>query len=230
MSVSGLSKKSPTSGRLPPKISGQGVKPTAITAQKPTKLPDVLAYPKFHSLDVVEPVIKDHLIYVIRHYGRDGIAVLILRDPNNDRITVLCGDWNGNNIDLDGDNANHITQAALVFVQEDLPLFMKTMHAINLRQAQFFLAIDDEGRLTLTDIQIAFNKLAGPGMVRDIFGKIYRTQEVLKIEPADERALEFIRKGTGTYEGDLVIKPSKFTTFGPTVEDSIIPLYAEVRR
>ncbi len=220
----------------PPKISG-GIKSGRLprTAQeapvkKPVVLPSVLSYPKFHHMAVCEAVLKDHLCYVIRHYGTEGISVLILREPKSDKVTVLCGDWKGNNINLDGDSGDRIIQAALVFVQEDLPLFMQVMHSIKLPQAQFFLALDAEGNLVLTDIQVSLNKLAGPGMVRDIFGKVYRTQEVLKVEPLDDRAIEYIAKGTGTYEGDLIIKPSKFTSFSPAADGAIIPLYAEVRR
>lgn len=156
--------------------------------------------------------------------------MLVVRDPRKDNVTVLCGDWKGNNIDLVDDSANRIVQAALVFLQEDLPLFMQVMQSIRLTQAQFFLSLNDENCLTLTDIQVSLNKLTGPGMVRDIFGRVYKTQEVIKVEPMDERALEYVAKGTGSYEGDLIIKPSKFTTFSPTAEDEIIPLYAEVRR
>lgn len=200
-------------------------------------MPKVLPYPKMQHMAVAEAVLKDHLCYVLRHYGNDGIAVLILRNPKQDQIAVLCGDWKGNNIDLDGDSTDRLVQAALVFVQEDLKLFLELMHYIKLPQAQFFLALDAEGNLILTDIavvqiaqQVAMTKMVGPGMVRDLFGKIYRTQEVLKVEALDDRAIEYIAKGTGTYEGDLIIKPSKYTTFSPTDDDGIIPLYAEVRR
>lgn len=225
----------------PPKISG-GVKSGRLPrgpapAPKPVVLPKVMPYPKLHHMGVAEAVLKDHLCYVIRHYGNEGISVLILRDARQDKITVLCGDWQGNNLDLDGDSNNRLIQAALVFVQEDLKLFMELMHSIKLPQAQFFLALDAEGNLILTDIavvqisqQVVMTKLAGPGMVRDLFGKIYRTQEVLKVEPLDDRAIEYIAKGTGTYEGDIIIKPSKYTTFSPGANDAIIPLYAEVRR
>lgn len=225
----------------PPKISGtvkSGRLPRGpAPAPKPMSLPKVLTYPKLHHLDVSGTLLKDRLCYIIRHYGNEGLSVLILRDIKQDRVTVLCGDWKGNNIDLHGDSTDRLVQAALVFVREDLKLFLELMRSIRLPQAQFFLALDAEGNLILTDIavchvadQVLMTKITGPGMVRDLFGKIYRTQEVLKVEPLDDRAIEYIGKGAGTYEGDLIIKPSKYTTFSPGADDEIIPLYAEVRR
>jgi hypothetical protein len=83
--------------------------------------------------------------------------------------------------------------------------------------------------LLLVDVQVSLNKMAGPGMLRDVFGKIYPTQEVLKIESLDDRAIEYIEKGTGNYEGELIIKPSKFSVFSPNTE-LLVPLYVEVKR
>ncbi len=212
--------KQPTSGKV-----------ARVVVPPPAKaLPKVLSYPKLHSLDSTIPHLKDHTCYVIKHYGHEGISVVIVRQPKQDSVAVLCGDWYGNNLDLDGDSTDRLVQAALVFVNEDLPLFINTMKTINITQAEFFFALDSENRLMLVDIQISLNKLTGPGMVRDLFGNVYRTQEVVKVENLDDRAVEYIGKGTGNYEGDLIIKPSKFTTFSPTAEDAIVPLYAEVRR
>lgn len=225
--ASGTSK--PVSGRLPPKISGRSAV-AKLPEKKPVVLPKVLLYPKFSDLQTASKIIKDRLCYIIRHYGNVGISVLILRDPKKDSVVILCGDWYGNNLDLDNKSPDRLVQASLVFLREDVALFLKTMQLIKLDQAQFFLALDENSQLVLVDIQFKFDQLCGPGMVRDIFGKIYRTQEILKIEALDDRALEFIEKGTGNYDGELIIKPSKFTTFSPTLESPIIPLYAEVRR
>jgi hypothetical protein len=99
------------------------------------------------------------------------------------------------------------------------------MKLIGLPQAQYFLSLDDE--LTLVDMQVSLNKLAGPGMLRDIFSRRYPTQEVIKVEPFDDRVIEYAQRGTGTYEGDLIIKPSRFATIA---EDDLVPLYTEIRR
>lgn len=191
-------------------------------------LPKVLAYPTLHPLDTTLPLIRNRLCYVIRHYGTQGLSVLIARKPSEDKVAVLCGDWKGNNIDL-VDETEPLVQAAMVFLREDLVLFLRVMQLTKLTQVQFFLALDGEGLLTLVDMQVSANKLAGPGFVKDFFGKIYRTQEIIKVEPIDDRAVEYLNKGTGSYEGDLILKTSKFSTFhSETVSD--MPTYTEIKR
>ena len=226
MSTSGSFK--PVSGRVPPKISGRRT-PAPPPAPKKVPLPPIFPYPTVHAFADCEAHLKGHLCYVIRHYGQQGISVMILREPDKDGVAVKCGDWHGRDLDIQ-DAKDPLVPAAVVFLQHDLPLFLEVMQKINLPQAQFFLAVGEDGALTLVDLQISTNKLAGPGMVRDIFGRIYKTQEVLKVEPMDDRALEYINKGTGTYDGDLIIKPSKFTLFAPSDAENIVPLYSQVKR
>lgn len=197
--------------------------------KKVKALPKVLPYPTLHPLATTLPLIKNRLCYIIRHYGTHGLSVLIARTPKEDKVAVLCGDWNGNNIDLVGDDKDPMVQAAIVFIQQDLKLFLHAMKLIKVDQAQFFLALDKEGHLTLVDMQVTANKLAGPGFIKDFFGKIYRTQEVLKVEAMDDRAVEYLEKGTGSYEGDLIIKTSKFSTFHSDAA-SDMPMYTEIKR
>jgi hypothetical protein len=191
-------------------------------------LPQVLPYPSFYPLTVALPHLRGRLVYLLRHYGTVGISVLIYREPSRDNVTVICGDWSGNSLDLVGVQPTVLTEACLKFIKDDLPTFLRMMQLTKLPQAQFFLAIR-EGSLLLVDVQVSLNKMAGPGMLRDVFGKIYPTQEVLKIESLDDRAIEYIEKGTGNYEGELIIKPSKFSVFSPNTE-LLVPLYVEVKR
>jgi hypothetical protein len=176
------------------------------------------------ALERTLPLIRDHLMYVIRWYKQDGISVLVQRDPKRDSVVVMYGDWAGNPLDLE-DFDDEKVNACLKFTKSDLGLFVEMMKLIGLPQAQYFLSLDDE--LTLVDMQVSLNKLAGPGMLRDIFSRRYPTQEVIKVEPFDDRVIEYAQRGTGTYEGDLIIKPSRFATIA---EDDLVPLYTEIRR
>lgn len=218
----------PPSGSFKQPQSGRVIKGPA--PKKAMVLPQVLAYPHFHPLDATLSLIKDRLCYVIRHYGYGGLSVLIVRNPKDDKTAVLCGDWKGNSIDIVADSSDPLTQAALVFINDDLKLFLEAMYRIKLLQGQFFFAIDADANLTLVDLQISLNKFAGPGFIRDLFGRAYRTQEVLKVEVIDDRAIEYIGKATGNYEGDLLLKPSKFTSFNPTTTITDVPLYIEIKR
>jgi len=191
-------------------------------------LPKIFQYPHVHRFDQVVPYLKSHLCYVFRHYGNDGIAAAVIRKPKEDKVAIMFGDWSGNNLELDSPKPSKHKDAAIEFAQRDFAIILKLMQAVHIQQAQFFLAFSDNG-LILTDIQTGADKFSGPGMVRDLFGKSYRVPEMLKLEPFDDRVIEYVQKGTGTYEGDLLIKPSKFSLFSPA-KGPMVPLYAEIKR
>jgi len=192
---------------------------------KAVTLPAVLKYPKFLSLS--QAAIRDKFCYIIRAYN-PGFSVLVYRKTDSDDVVVVCGDWAGNNIDLVGNKTN-ISEAASNFIKSEIVRLISAMHIIKLSQAQFFLALDEQGPM-LVDMQVAINKLAGPGIIRDIFGKTYRTQEVIKIETCDERVLECVTNGSGNYGGDLVIKPSKFQMQHIVETNEYTPMYVQVIR
>ncbi len=170
-----------------------------------SNVPKVLKYPTFIGNDKLDHV-KNLLCYVIKDYGNDGVSLLLTRKPEKDEIIVLCGDWKGNNIDIQSNDPR------VAFITEllntELAKLASILKTIRVDQAQFFFSTKDG--LKLVDMQVALNKLVGPGMIRDLFSKIIPTQEVLKIEPIDDRAYGAIIDGKGSYEGNLIIKPSKF--------------------
>jgi len=205
--------------KIPPQQSGISDVPI-----RNSELPSLLEYPKL--LDVRNA--KDLFSYILKHPGDNGLSLLLYREPKKDQAAVICGDWSGNSIDLMAKSP--LADLASDFLKSDdaLKLF-KSVSLIGVEQAQFFFGIDDEG-LFLVDVQVSLNKFVGPGMIQDIFGKLIRTQEVLKIEIIDERSLEYIERGTGSYEGDLLIKPSKFRMYHDPDANVFSPLYSEVRR
>lgn len=185
-------------------------------------MPKILAYP--HLMPFAStPKIKGIFCYVIKHYGNYGLAVLIYRQLAKDQVNIMFGDWTGKTIDIR--QLDRLGKIATDFIATDRhKLFLRTMQLIRLEQAQFFFAVDDADELTLVDMQVAINKLAGPGMIKNLFENTMKTQEVLKIETIDSRACEYLEKGSGSYAGDLILKPSNFkmTDTGP--------LYVELKR
>jgi hypothetical protein len=152
--------------------------------------------------------------------------VLVYRDKKTQQIVVICGDWRGNAIDLV--DSNDMAKAANKLLTDQLERVIALMRYAKIEQAQIFYAyIDDE--FVLVDIQTAVNKLSSPGMVRDIFSKIAKVQDVIKVVVLDDRAIEAIRYGSGSYAGDLIIKPSRFRMFEKG-DNTFVPLYLEVRR
>lgn len=188
-------------------------------------IPKVLPYPKLLEFG---KELHNVYCYIIEHYGYDGLSVLVYKDKKSDDIVVLCGDWYGNNIDID-DDQEKIIGLTRKFLVDDLNKFINMMYAIKITQAQYFFAVVGD-ELMLVDMQVAINKLVGPGMIRDIFGKIYRTQEVRKIEVIDTRVIEQINLGVGSYSDNLIIKPSRFRMYHDQVKNTYQPMYAEVKR
>jgi len=193
-----------------------------------SNLPNILAYPNFLSFDDTESI-NDIFSYVINHYGDNGLSVLIYRIPSEDDVYIMCGDWRGNKIDLIAENSDHpYFDAAADFLENHAASFLHTMRLVQIEQAQFYFTVKDE--LMLVDMQVSLNKFVSPGMIKDVFGKIVKTQEIVKTEIIDSRAIEFINKGTGSYEGDLIIKPSRFRMHHNQTTGVYVPLYVEVKR
>ena len=160
--------------------------------------------------------------YVIRHYGRDGIGVLYFK--RGDELCVQLGDWDGNTLDLD-DRKDPLVEIAVQYLTKHNIPMLNMLHTIGIGQAQLFL----NRELMLCDVQTAVNKLVGPGMLKDIFSNVIATPEVKIIETLDQRIIDVIHAGTGSYAGDLILKPSRFRIH-QSANNAYVPLYAQVSR
>ncbi len=201
------------------------VNQSGTSKQKVNELPQVLKYPELLSDKLLH--VKDVFCYVLEHYGSSGLSVLVYRRPQDDQVVTICGDWDGNSIDLYDDN--ELSVIALDFVQNSLHLLVNTMALVKVDQAQYYFAVKD-GELIMVDMQTSLNKFVSPGMIRDIFGRIFNVQNALKTTVIDDVAIEAIEKGTGSYEGDLIIKPTRFRMFHDADQNTYQPLYLEVKR
>lgn len=186
-------------------------------------LPALLAYPQF--LGFNPKSIKDKYCYIIDHYGRDGIAVMIKYEDEN--FAVRCGDWNGNLVDIN--SQDRVANICKMFIEEDIKKFFKAMRLMRFTQAQYYFAISESG-LRLVDIQLSMNKFASPGMVKDIFGNLYPTQNVRGIEVINDRILEIIENNTGKCEGDFILKPSAVAFHHLPNNAGVVPFYMQMKR
>lgn len=213
------------------KVTGQSSSTTKPITQSSgiskAVLPRILPSPYLHNLYDIEVNIKNQFMYIIKHYGSEGLAVLIYRQPNNDQVAVACGDWKGNPLDLA--IKSDVVKIATDFINKHLVDILTTMKLIKLDQAQLFIAHDGSEHV-LVDMQLSANKMAGPGMIRDIFSKLIKTQEVVKIEVIDDKVLDAIKNGSGNYEGDLILKPAKFKLYHDMEANSYSPMYVEIKR
>ena len=204
----------------------------SVMAQYGTSsLPEILPYPKLLSFESTKSI-HDIFCYVIKHYGNDGLSVLIYRVPSDDDVYIVCGDWYGNKVDLvvdENGDAPLLYEPAVGFLENHAVDFLNMMRLVKIEQAQYYFAIHND-ELVLVDMRLSLNKFAGPGMIRDIFGKLINVQDSIKTEIVDVRAIEAIEKGVGSYEGDLILKPSKFKMYHHQNDNSFTPLYVEIKR
>jgi len=185
--------------------------------------PAFLKYPK--ALEFNSSLIENKYCYVIKDYGDKGFAVLIKRNIANDNIFVMCGDWNGNAYEID-DLQLPLTKK---FLANELSTYVTMMKMVGFDQAQFFFSIVGD-QFMLVDMQISLNKFASPGFIRDVFGQRCLTQEVRKIEVIDKETIAAIEKGAGSYEGDLIFKPSRFQLYHLPDNAGVVPFCLRYKR
>lgn len=190
-----------------------------------SKPPALLKYPGL--IDIKDaPELKGVMAYVIKAYD-SGISVLVSATQVADGINfrTVIGDWEGHAIDMRVPSEFQVM--GLHFLGDHWRRFVEIFRTVGIPQAQVFLGrTQPGGELVLTDIQIAANKLAGPGMIRDLFSKIIQVQEVVKIVTMDNPTIEAIVGGADPFVGKLIIKPSKFRT---VIRRVAVPLYVSVR-
>ena len=192
-----------------------GVAKVSGTFEAPTLLP----LPRPIPVDEF-PGIAGMFCYIIKHYGYTGVSLLISR--SNGDICIRIGDWNGNVIDINKATSNEIECLTV-----RAPIALRVMQHIGLQQAIFYFADTLDG-LVLSDVRLSLNKFAGPGMLNDIFGKVFKTQDVLSIEKLSEPIVGSLMAGTGDYDCDIILKPSRFRC--ASVGDDPVPLYVEITR
>lgn len=186
------------------------------------ELPGILAYPPLLKL-VDVPEMKGQYVYVIRGYPDEGFSIVIKRDPKNDRVRVLTGDFSGNNIAADSTLDGRVAE----LLAEKAPTLIAMLKLVGVQQIILYFAAAVTG-LVLVDVRLSLDKFCGPGMVRDLFSKVLPIQEVVKIVQLDEPTLADIEAGVGEFAGPLILKCSMFKTM--TRNKDLLPLYAVVRQ
>ena len=203
-----------------------------------SELPSILPYPNILSLEDIEEDIKGQFVYVIKGYVEEGLAVVIKRgdSKSDDFVYLKIGDFDGNDIDLT-DESHPLQQAALFFAEQVSADFVEMMRILKISQVLIYVSVSDvavdasgnyEAEWKLVDLRTSLNKFYGPGMIKDLFSKVFPTQEVIKVTSVTDEVLSAIYKNEGSFKGDLILKCSKFKTIERGNE--LLPLYASIRR
>jgi len=187
-----------------------------------SELPSILSYPKVLDFQNI-PEIMGKFVYVIKNYENDGLAIMVKR--SDDQVYLTIGDWDGNNIDLTKEHP--LEPAVLEFMEKYSSQFVTMLSILKIPQVMAYFSVSDY-EMKLVDLRLSLNKFCGPGMLHDLFGKIVPIQEVVKTETITDDVAKAIKKGKGSYKGDLILKCSAFKTV--TRGKNLLPLYAKIIR
>ena len=200
---------------------------TPTTSQSGTfKVPKVLPYPKYY--DHTELKKLEHVYcYVQKHPGNVDLTVLIYRDVKNDDVYTIFSDASGNLVELESDTTK-LGDISRNFVKNELVNYVILMNIIKIEQAQYHFSTANDV-LTLVDVRTSLNKCVSPGLIEDVFGKLVKTLKTKNTVILNPSVIDAIIQGQGSYEGDLLIRPTRFRL---NDDDPInfAPLYVEIRR
>jgi hypothetical protein len=190
--------------------------------EKPTvKLPDLLSYPEIKKFDDM-PEMHDQFVYIIKSYPTKGLTVLIYR--KDAMVHLKFGDFSGKIIEPHGN------KSIKLFLEKYCSKLVELMSLIKIPQALHYFVVE-KNTLRLVDVRTSLNKFIGPGMLRDLYGKIIDTQEVVKTIQLNSETIEGIKADKGSYKGGLILKTSAFKTVtrGTSPKLNMYPMYAKVR-
>lgn len=183
------------------------------TLDKPSQAPSLLSYPEVLTLNDVKEEIVDQFCYVIKQYPLNGISVLIKLNHEEMGTVIRIGDWNGNALKKDSE----LKKYEDIFLSNYSIQFLELCMNAKIEQIQFYMSCQDDS-ITLVDARTSINNMVSPGYIKDIFGKIMPSQQIIgnpKIMSKD--ILDSIEEKT-------IIKPSLFKTI--IRNNKMFPLYA----
>lgn len=190
------------------------------------KLPKLLPLPEFLDSSHL-PMLENIICYVQDHPGNDIFTLLVYRDRADDSVYILTGERDGQTIDFNSELDDRKKLIA-EFIKEKSIEILSLMRIVKIDQAQYYFSIN-QGKIILQDIRTAMNKFMGPGFVRDMFNAIVNVPNIRKIEILSSNNLEAIMKNTGSFNGDIIIKPSRFRLYDE-INDDNVPLVVECLR
>lgn len=167
-------------------------------------MPKPLPYPEIGS-DVSELHDK-MLVYVIKQYRMSGISMVVTK--HDDGFIMQVADWSGTIIDP------QIQQRLRDDVAAKVERILSIVKHAKIKQSQWYFSDD-----VLVDVRKSIDSFVGPGLLRDLCGKIFSTQEIIKITDFGSVKNDAGLKGS-------IIKPARYRTI--VRDDSFIPLYAIV--
>jgi len=168
--------------------------------------PEALPYPPILPLSEVPELDDGLLIYVLKSYEPRGKSIVVKRE--NGELAVRVADFSGHIIDVTKESSVRTIINGAVTI---------CVHARIVMSQWYF--VEDAAGFFLVDIRKNPDVFVGPGLLRDLCGKAFRTQEVVKIGQ-----LKDLKKDL---KGDFIVKPSKYRSV--MRNDALQPMYGRIK-
>jgi len=155
-------------------------------------IPDIVDYPKFYDVADNFQIFNKVFCYIINKYDFSGYAMYI--GFRNKYSFCRLSDFKSNEIDHNDLNDKSLEILSLQDSFKDL------MRHARISDALFYFSVGDN--IKLVDVMLSINKFVGPGMLKDLFGNIIDTQDVVGTEIIDDSNVHKYKS--------KILKPSKF--------------------
>ena len=173
-----------------------------------TDVPDIVDYPDILSTSEYSSIFNNVYGYVIEPYALEGYSVYCgLKDGN---FIIRAADFKSKDIDL----SSMPDGLKKILINGDKFGMMMKISKIQ----EFLLYFSGKNDPILVDIMLSANKFVGPGLLRDLFGKVVNTQKIIEITTFND---EMVNKNKGKY-----FKPSSFKFINK--DNIIMPVYGKI--
>lgn len=171
-------------------------------------VPNFVDYPKLYNVLDNLKMFHGVFSYIIEPYPLNGISLYI--GIRGEYVVCRIADFKSNEIGQE--DLNDDSSIVLLWSQS----LKEVMKSARVPDALFYFSVGDN--IQLVDVMLSANKFVGPGMLRDLFGKVVPIQNTIETIVIDQDEIS-------EYKGKI-IKPSRFRYL---TEDGLIrPQYGIV--
>lgn len=183
------------------------------TSDEKIEAPSLLSYPEILSLNDVRDEMIEQFCYIIKGYPLNGISILIKLNDEKIGTLIRIGDWNGNSLKPDSE----LKKYEKIFLENYCIKFLDLCMNAKIQQIQFYISCEKES-MVLVDARTSINNMVSPGYIKDIFGKLMPSQQIIGHPQIISKDI------LDSVQEKVIIKPSLFKTI--VRNNKMFPLYA----
>lgn len=171
-------------------------------------VPDFIDYPNILPTKEYKEIFNNVYGYFIEPYPLDGYSIYC--GLKNGHFVMRVADFKSKVVNI-SDASNSLKN--ILVLGDKIGMMMKIAKIPEF--LMYFSNVDDP---MLVDIMLSLNKFAGPGFLRDLFGRLFKTQSIIEIATFND---ETVKKYDGKY-----FKPSLFKFVNK--DNKILPVYGKI--